>query len=315
MNIDAANHTRTGSHQPHIVIAHNYVDHEFARRLTAALRREGFTPWIDDIDLSAGVILINRIAHAVRPVDFLIPVISSASVGLRWVQHDLKTVATRGIGARRVRVLPARIDDTALPGFLKSQSYIDFYSHGWERAFNDLRTVVLPHAAGLAAHAMPPPQSQRPIPRAQPVLGKKVPSGTRVVFVSYDHENDGYYKDVLLTWANDPDFPRLLVSDQPVTAPIESEEAAPAKRTTLGRIKAATGFLCVVGLKTCSSRWVEWETRTAIDLEKRMIAVRINRDCAFPEVLSDVGATCALSFTFEGIKQAVNEAYGVIAAE
>ncbi len=310
----AADRSQTGNHQPHIVIPYNYADHEYARKLTAALRREGFTPWIDDLDMSAGAILINRIAHSARPVDFLIPLISSASVGLRWVQHDLKTIATRGFGSRSVRVLPARIDDTVLPGFLRSQSYIDFHSHGWERAFNDLRVIILPHSAAMP-HPMPAPPPQRPIPRTQPAVNEEVAPGAKVVFVSYDRENDGYYKDVLVAWAKDPDFPRLLVDDRPVTAPIDSAEAESAKHTTLGKIKTATGFLSVVGQKTSTSQWTEWETKMAVDLGKRMIAVRIGRDCVFPEVLSEVGATCALSFTFEGIKQAVNEAYGVIAED
>jgi hypothetical protein len=83
----------------------------------------------------------------------------------------------------------------------------------------------------------------------------------------------------------------------------------------LAKIKAATGFLCVIGPKTSTNPWVEWEIKTAIDLEKRMIVARIDRDCTVPEVLSDVGATCALSFTFEGIKRAVEEAYGGFAVE
>jgi hypothetical protein len=71
----------------------------------------------------------------------------------------------------------------------------------------------------------------------------------------------------------------------------------------------------VVGDKTSASAWVDWEIRTAIELEKRMVVVRINRDCVVPDVLSEVGPTCAMSFTFEAIKRAVGEAYGVVAEE
>jgi len=313
MSVESASPFRTAGNQPHVVIPYNYADHEFARKLTMALRREGVTPWIDDLDMSAGVILINRILHPVRPVDFVIPVISAASVGSRWVRGELKSLMTREFGGRRVKVLSARIDSTMLPDFLMSQTYIDFHDRRWNQAFEDLKAIVHPSISPRPAVHPMPAAPQRPIPRAQP--GAEPPPGAKVVFVSYDYENDGYYKDVLLTWAKDPDFPRLRVNDQPVTAPVESEEAAPLRRTVLAKIKSATGFLCVVGPKTNTNRWVEWETKTAIDLEKRMIVVRINRDCTFPEVLSDVGATCALSFTFEGIKRAVEEAYGVVSEE
>lgn len=314
MSMEAANRARTGGNQPHLVIPYNYADHEFARKLAGALRREGISPWIDDIDMSAGAILVNRISYAVRPVDFLVPLISTASLASRWVQQELRTLTTREFSGRRVRVLPARIDSTALPDYLASQPYVDFHGRGWKQAYEDLKAVVQqrtsprPEVRQAAGFELP-----RPLRRAQPVDEKA--SHAKALFVSYDYENDGDYKDILMTWSKSPDFPRLTVNDQPVTTPAESEEATPLKRLIQGKIKAATGFLCVVGMNTSANGWVEWEIRTAIDLDKRMIVARIDRDCVAPEVLSDVGATCALSFTVEGIKRAIDEAYGVVAEE
>ena len=54
---------------------------------------------------------------------------------------------------------------------------------------------------------------------------------------------------------------------------------------------------------------------TGFDLGKRMVVVRISRDCVVPDALSEVGPTCAMSFTFEAIKRAVGEAYGVVSEE
>ena len=118
-----------------------------------------------------------------------------------------------------------------------------------------------------------------------------------------------------MTWSQSPDFPRLSVNDRPPNIQVDSEVAEPLKRLIQEKIKAATAFLCVVGEKTGASAWADWEIRTAIELDKRMIVVRINRDCVAPDVLSEVGPTCALSFTFEGIKRAVEEAYGVVSQE
>jgi len=55
---------------------------------------------------------------------------------------------------------------------------------------------------------------------------------------------------------------------------------------------------------------MDWEIKKADELGKRVVAVRVNRDCEAPALLSDVGATCAMSFTFEGIRRAIEEAYG-----
>ncbi|MBN2464489.1 toll/interleukin-1 receptor domain-containing protein [candidate division WOR-3 bacterium] len=312
MFADVPNVIRPGGKQPHIVIAYTYADNEFARRLAGALRREGISPWVDEVDMSVGVILVNRLAHSLRPADFVIPLISAASLNARWVRQDLRAVASRNFKGRRVRVLPARVDGAALPDHLRAQSYIDFHAHGWKRTFEDLKVILRPGGAPRPT-ARPEPEFELPHPIRRPPPEKQ-PEG-KLVYVSYDYENDGYYKDVLLTWTTSPDFPRLSVNDQPVDYPVDTDEAEPLKHVIYGKIKTATAFLCVVGEKTSMSDWVNWEVKTAIELGKRMVVVRIDRDCPVPDALSEVGPTCALSFTFEDIKRAVAEAYGVVAQE
>jgi hypothetical protein len=314
MSMDAANRTRTGGNQPHIVIAYNYADNEFARKLAGALRRDGVSPWIDEVDMSAGVILSNRMSSAVRAIDFIIPVISVASLKWRWVTQELKAVTARDFNGRRVKVLPARVDGSALPDFLASQPYVDFHGRGWKQAYEDLKAVVTQRSSPRPA--MRPTQGielPRPSRRAQPTAAKK--TGGKLVFVNYDYEHDGYYKDILLTWAQNPDFPRLSFNEQPPYAPVDSAAAEPTKRQIQENIKAASAFLCVVGANTSASGWAEWEIKTAIEMDKRMVVVRISRDCVAPDVLSEVGPTCALSFTFEGIKAAIDEAFGVVSEE
>jgi hypothetical protein len=314
MSLDAANRTRTGGNQPHIVIPYNYADHEFARKLAGALRRDGISPWVDELDMSAGAILTTRMASAARPVDFLIPLISAASLRWRWAQQELKTVTTRDFNRRRIRVLPARIDGSALPDYLANQPYLDFQGRGWRQAYEDLKAVI---QRRTSPRPEPRPTQGFELPhairRAQPASERA--SHGRAVFVSYDYENDGYYKDILLTWSKSPDFPRFSFNDQPPRVRVESEEATPLKHLIQGKIRAATAFLCVVGPNTSTNGWIDWEIGTAIELDKRMVVVRTNRDCVAPAALSEVGPTCALSFTFEGIKRAVDEAYGVVAAE
>jgi hypothetical protein len=314
LNVDTSNRTRSGGNQPHIVIAYTYADHDFAHKLAGALRREGVSPWIDEVDMSVGVILVNRVAHSVRPIDFIIPVISASSVSAGWVRTDLKILANRDSRSRTVRLLPARIDGTVLPDHLRTQSYIDFHANGWKKAFGDLNVILKPNAIPRPPLRQAPEfELPHPIRRPQPAAARKAEA--KLVFVSYDYENDGNYRDLLVTWSQSPDFPRLSVNDQPVTCPVDSDEAEPLKHAVHGKIKSATAFLCLVGEKTSASAWVDWEIKTAIELEKRMVVARTNRDCVVPDVLSEVGPTCAMSFTFEGIKRAVDEAYGVVCQE
>lgn len=157
MNVDTPSRNRSRGDQPHIVIPYSYADHEFATKLTATLRQDRITPWIDEFDMSAGGLLVSRIAHAVRPVDCVIPAISAASVASSWIQHELRTVMTRNFSGRHVRVLPARIDSTALPDFLASHPYLDFHRNGWGVAYDDLIIGVSQAIGGPR-----PPKSELP---------------------------------------------------------------------------------------------------------------------------------------------------------
>lgn len=142
MRLKSADPFRKAGYQPHVVIAYSYADHDFAYKLAGALRRDRVTPWIDEVDMSAGLYLVNRISHPARPVDSLVPVVSAASVGSRWVQHELKTAITVVFDRRRISVLPARIDDSALPDFLADKPHFDFQGSGWSLAYDDLMVAV-----------------------------------------------------------------------------------------------------------------------------------------------------------------------------
>lgn len=142
VNMVLSNPFRAPGGRPHIVIPYSYADHGFAQKLVGALRQDQITPWIDEVDMSAGVFLVNRISQAARPVDFVVPAISASSVASSWVQHELRTDMTRNFGGRPARVLPARVDGSTLPDFLASQPYFDFHGGGWSRAYDDLMVAV-----------------------------------------------------------------------------------------------------------------------------------------------------------------------------
>ena len=155
MRMDAANRSLTGGNQPHVVIPHSYADHEFAHKLAGAMRHDRVTPWIDDVDMSAGAFLVPRIFQSARLVDCVVPAISAASVGSNWVQHDLRTVMARGYDGRRGRLLPARVDDCTLPDFLASQPYFDFHRDGWSAAYDDLLVAIHTHMGSKSATPVP----------------------------------------------------------------------------------------------------------------------------------------------------------------
>jgi hypothetical protein len=334
MRFDLPGVVRRPENAPHVFVANSFQDREFARKLANALRRDRVSPYTETGEMTSGDSLLRRLSNSLRPVDCVVPVISIASVAHHWVERELVELTKRDINRRRVRAYPAKVDNCTLPPSLRGLFVADFYTLGWSEAYKGIMAAIqgrpgttnatwFRHRTHLGQHTEDRIQDSGPgyRPNAEPggnpelrtsnaEVRPPAQTGAKLVYLSYDRENDGYYKDVLVTWSQMPGFAQFWVNDEPPSVAVDSVQAEPVKLALAKRIAAASGLLCVVGARSYENGWTEWEIRKADELGKRIIAVRINRDFAFPELLSDVGATCALSFTFEGIRRAIDEAYG-----
>ena len=127
------------------------------------------------------------------------------------------------------------------------------------------------------------------------------------IFVSYDYDNDRNYKNLLMAWDSNREFD-FSFSDQSADVSIQSTNATAIKRAISAKINAATYFLCIVGKETYRSSWVEWEIGKAKELRKRIVAVKISKGNSTPTVLLGAGASWAMSFTFDAIRDAIEDA-------
>jgi hypothetical protein len=295
--------------QPRILIANCYQDEDFARKLAFALRRDRVSPYVAVNEMTAGESLVRRLASTTLPVDCVVPVISIISVTHNWVEREMAQVVSGEINKRKIRACPTKVDNCAVPVSLMGRFVADFYVLGWDQAYEALKTAIQRQpGAERPTFSRPPAHAPKLVAREEELA--PTPAGTKQVYLSFDHERDGYYKDVLVTWSKMPGFARFWINDQPPTVPVDSPDAEPYKEALAQRIGAASGILCILGEQSSTNGWMEWEIKRADQFGKRVIAVRINRDVAVPELLSDMGATCAMSFTFEGIRRAIEEAYG-----
>lgn len=127
------------------------------------------------------------------------------------------------------------------------------------------------------------------------------------VFISYDYDNDKHYKNLLLAWDANKEFD-FSFYDQSVDVSVDSTDVAAIKRVISARISNSTYFLCIVGKHTHKSGWIAWEIGKAVELKKKIVAVKTAKDNDTPSALYGVGAKWALSFTFDSIKNAIDEA-------
>ena len=111
---------------PTVFISYSAEDSHFARSLSKALKERSMGVWFDQQELRVGDSLTKRIGQALRDQDFIIVVLSPASVRSRWVQTELAEAMTREIKQKRVVVLPVIYRECEIPPFLTDKKYADF---------------------------------------------------------------------------------------------------------------------------------------------------------------------------------------------
>ncbi len=125
------------------------------------------------------------------------------------------------------------------------------------------------------------------------------------VFISYDYSNDKHYKNLLLAWDSNKLFD-FSIHDHSADVSINSTNASAIKSVLSRYMNEATYFLVIVGYKTHKSAWVKWEIKKAVELRKRIIAVKTDRENTSPDALMGIGASWAMSFTYDSIIKAIN---------
>lgn len=127
------------------------------------------------------------------------------------------------------------------------------------------------------------------------------------LFVSYKADSEGTkYKNLLVAWSkNDNGHFDIKFDDTSVGVSINSENATYIKQVIKKKISESPTFLLLIGKDTHKSEWCSWEIEQAVELKKKIVAVKIdNRYTSPPEILG-VGASWAMSFTYDAIKKAI----------
>jgi hypothetical protein len=113
---------------PTVFLSHSHADKAFVRSLAKKLGEHGIDYWLDEAEIRTGESLIQRLSDAVADVDYVLAVLSPASVRSRWVREELQQAMTRQIKGRRFRVLPVVKATCKLPAYLEGRLYRDFSS-------------------------------------------------------------------------------------------------------------------------------------------------------------------------------------------
>jgi hypothetical protein len=104
----------------HIFISYSKKDIVYAEKLINALRREGFSPWVDTEGLAASTHWQHRLQKQIMSCDAYLLIMSRDAYNSRWVPDELVTAKGKG-----KPIFPLLLDDTELFLAIQAIQYED----------------------------------------------------------------------------------------------------------------------------------------------------------------------------------------------
>jgi hypothetical protein len=136
-----------------VFVSHTSKDKPFVRKLVEALKGRNLNVWLDERELQVGDSIVAGVSQGLKNADYLVAVLSKASIGSRWVQAELNATLMEELSGKGVTVLPVLIEDCELPALLKDRVYADF-RHDFNAGLQKL-LAVFEQEGESAANAAP----------------------------------------------------------------------------------------------------------------------------------------------------------------
>ena len=126
-----------------VFISYSARDKEFARKLAADLAQNGISPWIDEREIQVGDSLVEKISEGIKSADFVLAILSGASVRSRWVQEEIKAAIAKDPQSASRVVIPVLIEDVDIPPFVRNIKYVDLTSTPYREGLKQILQAVL----------------------------------------------------------------------------------------------------------------------------------------------------------------------------
>ncbi len=130
--------------KPTVFISYSHADSKFVNQFADQLKASGVNVWIDKWMIKVGDSITHKINEGIGASDWLIVVLSCASVNSKWVREELSAATIRNIEQdKHAFILPVLIEDCEIPTLLQHRKYANFKDHP-EEAFQELLEVIQP---------------------------------------------------------------------------------------------------------------------------------------------------------------------------
>ncbi len=140
--------------QARVFISHSSQDKSFVRKLINDLKTKNLAVWFDEESLKPGDSIVAGISEGLKDTDYLVVVLSQASITSGWVQAELSSALMDQFSNRGTSVIPIKIDDCDVPVLLRDRVYADFRTD-YDKGLNSLLAVFEQESKSIAALMTP----------------------------------------------------------------------------------------------------------------------------------------------------------------
>lgn len=125
-----------------VFISYSHKNSRRAERLAKALKAHGIQVWFDQWDILVGHNLADQIYSAITSADFLLVLLTKASVNSRWVKEELDFAKMRELESGGTVIIPLMYEQCELPPSLKTKVPADFTS-SFEDGFTNITRMLI----------------------------------------------------------------------------------------------------------------------------------------------------------------------------
>ncbi len=106
--------------------------------MASDLAAHGIRAWVDDVEIRAGDSIVKRLSEAIDQADYVLVVLSQASVNSVWVKSEVSAAFTKDpAGAKRI-LIPLIIEPVEIPPFMRDIQYVDFSKAPYQKALDKI---------------------------------------------------------------------------------------------------------------------------------------------------------------------------------
>ena len=127
-----------------VFISYSHANSQFVDWLADKLKASGIDVWIDKWMIKVGDSITQKINEGIGASDFLIVVLSRASVNSKWVREELNAALIKNVEQEmHAFIRPVLLEECEIPSLLQHRKYANFKDDP-EQAFQELLEVIQP---------------------------------------------------------------------------------------------------------------------------------------------------------------------------